>query len=178
LAVSGARPIVLERGSDVDSRGAKVERFMTDGILDTECTVQFGEGGAGPFSDGKLTTGIKDSRIGWVTQKLVDFGAPEEILYLARPHIGTDKLRGVVKNLREYVISLGGEVRFNSRFSRFTAENGHISTVTYTSDGEEHELAASDLILATGHSARDVFEMLYKKEVSLSQKSFSVGVRI
>ena len=178
LALSGARPIVLERGEDVDSRVAKVEKFRTDGILDTECNVQFGEGGAGTFSDGKLTTGIKDTRIGWVTQKLVDFGAPEEILYLARPHIGTDKLRGVVKKLREYVISLGGEVRFGSKFNGFTTENGRISTVTYTSGGEEHELTASDLILATGHSARDVFEMLYKKKISLSQKSFSVGVRV
>ena len=178
LALSGARPIVLERGLDVDSRVEKVEKFRTEGILDTECNVQFGEGGAGTFSDGKLTTGIKDSRIGWVTKKLVEFGAPEEILYLAKPHIGTDKLREVVKRLREFVISLGGEVRFGARFCGFGTENGNISSVSYVSGGEEKTIDTKNVILATGHSARDVFELLYDRGVSLSQKSFSVGVRI
>ncbi|WP_295072045.1 NAD(P)/FAD-dependent oxidoreductase [Ruminococcus sp.] len=177
LAMAGAKPIVLERGGDVDSRVKAVEEFQSGGKLDTECNVQFGEGGAGTFSDGKLTTGIKDRRIGWILEKLVEFGAPDEILYLAKPHIGTDKLRGAVKALRERVISLGGEVRFNAKFCGSEAENGSLSAVRYTQNGQEHKLEAQSLILATGHSARDVFELLYNEKIELSQKNFSVGVR-
>lgn len=178
LAMAGAAPIVLERGGDVDSRCAAVEEFRKSGRLDTECNVQFGEGGAGTFSDGKLTTGTKDRRIGFVLRSLVEFGAPEEILYLSKPHIGTDKLRETVKKLRERVIELGGEVRFNSRFSGYETENGHIAKVKYLCADGEHTIPASNVILATGHSARDVFELLYSKNVSLSQKNFSVGMRI
>lgn len=178
LAESGARPIILERGGDVDSRCKAVELFQNTGKLDTECNVQFGEGGAGTFSDGKLTTGIKDKRIGYVLEKLVKFGAPDEILYMAKPHIGTDLLRTVVKNLREYVISLGAEVRFNSRFCGFDAENGEVTAVRYICGGQEYAVKTNNVILATGHSARDVFELLYENNIELSQKSFSVGVRI
>lgn len=178
LAIAGARPIVLERGMDVDSRCKAVEEFQKSGLLDTECNVQFGEGGAGTFSDGKLTTGIKDKRIGWVLERLVEFGAPEEILYLAKPHIGTDKLREVVKQLRERVILLGGEVRFGARFCGFRSENGSISEVFYTDSNGEHTIQANHIILATGHSARDVFELLYNEKITLSQKNFAVGVRI
>ncbi len=178
LAESGAKPIILERGGDVDSRCRAVEQFQNSGVLDTECNIQFGEGGAGTFSDGKLTTGIKDHRLGFVFQQLVRFGAPEEILYLAKPHIGTDILRDVVKNLREHIISLGGEVRFNSRFCGYTEENGCITGVKYLSGGIEHDIKTSSVILATGHSARDVFELLHEKQLELSQKNFSVGVRI
>lgn len=178
LAQAGAKPIVLERGGDVDSRCEAVEAFRTTGRLDTECNVQFGEGGAGTFSDGKLTTGIKDRRLGYVFERLVEFGAPEEILYLAKPHVGTDKLRDVVKNLRRRVIALGGEVLFRARFCGFEAENGSISAVSYIKDGMEHSVKTDNLILAAGHSARDVFELLYEKRVELSQKNFSVGVRI
>lgn len=178
LAMAGARPIVLERGADVDSRVKAVEEFRTTGRLNTECNIQFGEGGAGTFSDGKLTTGIKDKRIGWIMKRLVEFGAPDEILYLAKPHIGTDKLRDVVKNLRERVISLGGEVIFGARFSGYETENGCISSVSYEKEGKLHTIEAADVILATGHSARDVFELLYHENVSLSQKNFAVGVRI
>lgn len=177
LAMAGAEPVVLERGGDVDSRCKAVEEFRRGGRLDTECNVQFGEGGAGTFSDGKLTTGIKDRRIGWIFEKLVEFGAPEEILYLAKPHIGTDKLRGAVKALRERVISLGGEVRFNARFCGFEAEKGCVSAVKYVQNGVEHRLETKSLILAAGHSARDVFELLYNENIALSQKNFSVGVR-
>ncbi|WP_295087622.1 FAD-dependent protein [Ruminococcus sp.] len=177
LSMAGAKPIVLERGSDVDRRCRAVEDFQNGGKLNPECNVQFGEGGAGTFSDGKLTTGIKDSRIGWILHRLVEFGAPEEILYLAKPHIGTDKLRGVVKALRERVISLGGEIRFNSKFCGFESENGILSSVSYTRDGEKFTLHTDRLILATGHSARDTFELLYNEKISLSQKSFSLGVR-
>lgn len=178
LAEAGACPIVLERGGDVDSRCDAVERFRMTGKLNTECNVQFGEGGAGTFSDGKLTTGIKDKRLGYVFEKLVEFGAPDEILYLAKPHVGTDKLRDVVKNLRERVKSLGGDVLFGARFCGFEAENNAVSAVKYINDGQEHSIETDNLILAAGHSARDVFELLYNKNIALSQKNFSVGVRI
>lgn len=178
LAVAGAKPIVLERGMDVDSRVQAVDEFRNSGKLNPECNIQFGEGGAGTFSDGKLTTGIKDKRIGWILQKLVDFGAPDEILYLAKAHIGTDKLRDVVRNLRKYIISLGAEVMFNAKFTDYETENGCISAVIYSQNGEIHRIETDNVILATGHSARDVFELLYNKKVELSQKSFSVGVRI
>lgn len=178
LAMSGACPIVLERGADVDSRCKAVEDFQSGGKLDPECNVQFGEGGAGTFSDGKLTTGIKDKRIGWVLEKFVEFGASEEILYLAKPHIGTDKLRNVVKNLREQVIQYGGEVRFNARFCDFRMDNNNISEVIYSDGKGCHTIKTNNLILASGHSARDIFELLYNKNITLSQKNFSVGVRI
>ena len=178
LALSGARPIILERGSDVDSRIEAVENFRKTGVLNTENNVQFGEGGAGTFSDGKLTTGIKDKRISWIFKKFVEFGAPDEILYLAKPHIGTDKLRQVVKNLREKIISLGGQVIFNAKFCGFETENNCISSVSYQKNGELYTVNTHNLILATGHSARDVFELLYNKNIYLTQKNFAVGVRI
>lgn len=178
LAESGAKPVILERGGDVDSRCAAVELFQSTGKLDYECNIQFGEGGAGTFSDGKLTTGIKDKRIGYIFRRLVEFGAPDEILYMAKPHIGTDKLRRAVKNLREYIISLGAEVMFNSRFCDFESENGEISAVKFDRGGREHTIKTNNVILAAGHSSRDVFELLYDKNIDMSQKNFSVGVRI
>lgn len=178
LSMAGAMPIILERGGDVDSRIEAVEKFRSTGQLNTNSNIQFGEGGAGTFSDGKLTTGIKDKRIGWILERLVEFGAPEEILYLAKPHIGTDKLRDVVKALRERVISLGGEVRFNARVNGFGIENSGISAISYEQNGVENTVETDNVILAAGHSARDIFEMLYEKNVSLSQKNFAVGVRI
>ena len=178
LAKAGAQPIILERGSDADSRCKAVEEFRTTGKLNTECNVQFGEGGAGTFSDGKLTTGVRDPRISWVFGRFAEFGAPDEILYLAKPHIGTDKLRLVVKNLREQVISLGGEIIFNARFCGYEAENGCIKSVEYEKGGEKYSLITDKLILAAGHSARDVFELLHEKNIRLEQKIFAVGVRI
>ncbi len=178
LAMSGAKPMVIERGADVDSRCRDMEKFRSVGLLNPECNVQFGEGGAGTFSDGKLTTGIKDKRIEWVLEKLVEFGAPEEILYLAKPHIGTDRLIDVVKNLREKVIEYGGEVIFNARFCGFETDGNSITEVRYVHEKCIHTIDTDNLILATGHSARDVFEMLYDNNIRLSQKNFSVGVRI
>ena len=178
LAKAGARPIVLERGYDVDSRVKAVAAFRSTGKLDTECNIQFGEGGAGTFSDGKLTTGIKDKRIRYVLEKLVEFGAPDEILYMAKPHIGTDRLRETVKQLRIRVTELGGEVRFGARFCGYETKNGHITAAVYTDTEGEHRIDTDSLILATGHSARDVFELLYDRGVDLSQKNFAVGVRI
>ena len=178
LAMAGARPIVLERGDDVDTRCRKVEEFRIKGVLDTECNIQFGEGGAGTFSDGKLNTGISDERIGWVFERLVEFGAPEEILYLAKPHIGTDKLRGAVKQLRERVISLGGEVMFGAKFCGLSCENSAVTGVDLIKNGKKEHILTDSVILASGHSARDVFELMKSMEISISQKNFSVGVRI
>lgn len=178
LAMAGASPIVLERGGDVDSRVKAVEEFRSCGKLDTECNVQFGEGGAGTFSDGKLTTGIKDRRIKWIFEKLVEFGAPEEILWQAKPHIGTDMLRETVKNLRKRVIELGGEVRFGARFCGYETASGSIVSVNYEDASGIHTIDTDSVILATGHSARDVFQLLYDNGEMLTQKNFAVGVRI
>lgn len=178
LAESGARPIVLERGLDVDSRTAAVKEYWSGGKLNPDCNVQFGEGGAGTFSDGKLTTGTKDSRINEVFHSFVEFGAPEEILTSAKPHIGTDRLAPTVKEMRKHVLALGGEVIFGARFSKIAVEKGRVSSVSYEKDGKTQELATDCVILAIGHSARDTFELLRDNGVDMSKKSFSVGVRI
>lgn len=175
LAQAGLKPIVLERGQDVDTRTAQVEKFWNEGVLDTESNVQFGEGGAGAFSDGKLTTGIKDVRIKKVLEEFVRFGAPEEILYKQKPHIGTDILRVVVKNIREEIIRLGGEVRFGSKMTGFETADGNIKRV-FVEGGDL--LETENLILAIGHSARDTFRMLVDEAVAMEQKPFSIGVRI
>ncbi|MBR5261112.1 MAG: hypothetical protein IKV47_02955, partial [Oscillospiraceae bacterium] len=174
LARAGLKPIVLERGDDVDKRTEKVECFWREGKLDTECNVQFGEGGAGTFSDGKLNTGTHDKRIAFVLQELHKAGAPENICYDAKPHIGTDILKTVVKNLREEIISLGGEVHFGARVDALETENGSVKSVT--ANGVRYE--CSELILAVGHSARDTFEMLNSMGIPMEQKPFSMGVRI
>ena len=178
LAQCGARPIVLERGLDVDSRIEKVRLFWESGVLDEECNVQFGEGGAGTFSDGKLNTGVNSPLSRIVFSELVRHGAPAEILYEAKPHIGTDKLSETVKNIRNDIISLGGEVIFGAKFTDFSEKNGKISSVTYKKDGTENKIDTDNVILAIGHSARDVFDMLKNKSVDMEAKNFSVGVRI
>lgn len=178
LARAGARPIVLERGQAVEQRCAAVEAFRSGGELDPECNVQFGEGGAGTFSDGKLNTGTHDARMGWVLEEFYKHGAPESVTYDAKPHIGTDVLVDVVRNLRQEVIGLGGEVRFGARFEDLVTENGRLTGIIYTQDGEKQRLSCSRLILALGHSARDTFENLYAQGVSMEQKPFSMGVRI
>jgi len=178
LAQSGLKPIVLERGQDADTRVKAIENFQNNRILDENNNVQFGEGGAGTFSDGKLTTGIKDIRIRHVFNTFVRFGAPKEILYLGKPHIGTDVLRNVVKNIRQEIINLGGEVIFGARLTDFTTDNGRIVSAVYEKDGETFETGTNNIILAIGHSARDTFELLNRKNVSMSQKSFAMGMRI
>lgn len=175
LAEMGLRPIVLERGGDVESRREAVERFWETGMLDPENNVQFGEGGAGTFSDGKLTTRIKDLRCRKVLEEFAAAGAPEEILWDAKPHIGTDLLRDVVRNIREKIISLGGEVRFHAKLAGFGWENGRLCAVAMES-GER--LETDDAVLALGHSARDTFELLEREGFALEQKPFAVGVRI
>lgn len=174
LAEYGYRPLVLERGRDMDSRVERVRSFWRGGPLDPESNVQFGEGGAGTFSDGKLTTRIKDPFCAHILKKLVEFGAPPEILTQAKPHIGTDLLRDVVKNLRERVLELGGEIRFQEPMLDFVTESGRLTSLM-TPQGS---VAAGVLILAVGHSARDTFQMLLKRGILMEPKPFSVGARI
>ena len=178
LAQCGVRPIVLERGLDVDSRKEKVRTFWEKGILDTECNVQFGEGGAGTFSDGKLNTGVNNPLSKTVFEEFVRHGAPEEIMYEAKPHIGTDKLSETVKNIRNDIISLGGEVIFGAKFCGYDTENGRIKAISYIKNDTEITIETDNVILAIGHSARDVFYMLKNRNVTMQPKNFSVGVRI
>lgn len=178
LAEVGLRPIVLERGSDVDRRHEAVRKFWETGELDEHCNVQFGEGGAGTFSDGKLNTGTKNERNGYVLQRLADFSADESILYDAKPHIGTDVLRKVVKNLRAHILSLGADVRFETQMTGIGTENGRLASVNCVRDGREETVFCENAILALGHSARDSFEMLYRSGLSMEPKAFSMGVRI
>ncbi|MBU4555654.1 MAG: FAD-binding protein [Actinobacteria bacterium] len=179
LARAGARPLVLERGAAVDERIRAVSAFIRDGVLDPHSNIQFGEGGAGTFSDGKLTTNTRNPRIRSVLESLVKAGAAEEILWQARPHIGTDQLTGAVKQLRLEIESLGGEVRFNTRLADLVLDvEGALSGVVIEGEHGREDLAAEMLILATGHSARDTFEMLAARKATLAQKPFSIGVRI
>lgn len=178
LALSGARPVVLERGEAAPQRRKKVEEFWATGRLDPESNVQFGEGGAGTFSDGKLNTGTKNERSRWVLQQLFKAGAPENILYDAKPHVGTDILFHVVQSIREKIISLGGEVLFGSKFSSIKWENNTVCAVEYEKEGKRFVLPCEHLILAIGHSARDTFRSLQELGISMEAKPFSMGVRI
>ncbi len=178
LAKAGCAPILLERGQDVDARTRAVSEFWQTGKLDTESNAQFGEGGAGTFSDGKLATGTKDSRIELVLREFAACGAPEEILYLAKPHIGTDMLKTVIKNMRREICSLGGEVVFGAKFTDFEERNGQIEAVRYEKGAVTHSVSTRAIILAIGHSARDVFEVLHARGIMMAQKAFSAGVRI
>lgn len=175
LARKGYAPLVLERGDEVAVRTQKVEEFWNSGTLDTESNVQFGEGGAGTFSDGKLTTRISDHRITQILQTFVEQGAPAEILFLARPHIGTDILKNVVQGLRQEIIALGGEVRFRAKVTGLLQSGGKLTGVRI--NGNE-ELPAEAAILAIGHSARDTYEMLLEQGMRIEQKAFAVGLRI
>ena len=175
LAMAGQKPLVLERGEDARTRHEKVEKFWQTGELDPRSNVQFGEGGAGTFSDGKLNTGVNNPRIGWVLEQFVKAGAREDILYDAKPHVGTDVLLTVVQNLRKRIIDLGGEVRFNSQVVDFLSENGQLTGLELQ-DGSAVECDTA--IFAIGHSARDTFEMLLEKSVPMEPKPFAMGVRI
>ena len=178
LAEAGLRPIILERGKGIDERTRDVNEFWTKAKLDEESNVQFGEGGAGTFSDGKLTTGIKSPFIRKVLEELYEAGAPEEILYSAKPHIGTDRLAVVVKNIRKKIERLGGEGRLECRLDKLLCANGFIHGVSYIHLGERFDIETDSVIMAIGHSARDTVEMLYNMGVEIVQKAFSVGARI
>ena len=175
LAQAGLRPLVLERGDDAATRHEKVQRFWATGELDPKSNVQFGEGGAGTFSDGKLNTGVNNPRIGWVLKQMVAAGARENILFDAKPHVGTDVLLEVVQNIRMRIISLGGEVRFQSQVTGIRQENGALTGLEV--NGEE-VIPCDKAILAIGHSARDTFEMLLEQQLPMEPKPFSMGVRI
>ncbi len=174
LARSGLRPIVIERGEDADSRAKSISEFFAGGKLNPQSNVQFGEGGAGTFSDGKLNTGIKDFRCRIVLETLVQFGAPAKILYEAKPHIGTDILINVVKNIRTEIIRLGGEVNFSCCAESINFSD-KVDSVLLSSG---RIINADNIILATGHSARDTYKMLKEKNVSMVKKPFAMGVRI
>ena len=178
LARAGVPPIVLERGRDVDRRTADVERFWSTGALSPASNVQFGEGGAGTFSDGKLTTGIRDSRISHVFSTFVSHGAPEDIQWSHKPHIGTDVLRQVVKSMRQELLSLGAEVRFGHQLWGLKGQDGQLSALTVMAGSGPYELPCEALVLAPGHSARDTFQMLFDAGLPMEAKSFAIGVRI
>lgn len=179
LAQAGLRPIVLERGRGVEERQKDVQDFWQNRNLHEDSNVQFGEGGAGTFSDGKLTTGIKSPHCRKVLEELYHAGAPEEILYSSKPHIGTDRLTVVVRNLRKEVNRLGGEVRLQCKLEKLIIANGAVHGVSYRNElGELEDLETDFVILAIGHSARDTVEELYGQGIQMIQKPFSVGARI
>lgn len=178
LARAGLQPILLERGKAVEDRKADVERFWSTGQLDVTSNVQFGEGGAGAFSDGKLNTGTKDLRHRFILETLVRCGAPEDILIDAKPHVGTDYLHIALKNLRQELLELGADIRFESRLSDLTTEGGTLTAVTAEGPEGTYSLPCRRLILCPGHSARDTFQMLHGRGAAMEAKPFAVGVRI
>ncbi|WP_172136352.1 NAD(P)/FAD-dependent oxidoreductase [Adlercreutzia sp. ZJ473] len=180
LARAGLRPLVVERGAAVEERLAAIEAFAAGGELDVAANVQFGEGGAGTFSDGKLTTGTRSPHIRHVLEAFAEAGAPRDILVAAKPHIGTDKLAGVVRNLRERVIAEGGEVRFLTQLDGIDVMGGRVAAVRLRDvrTGAVRVEPACRLVLACGHSARDTYEMLRRAGAALERKPFAVGVRI
>ena len=178
LSYAGARPIVIERGQDAVTRKAAVEKFRAGGALDSENNVQFGEGGAGTFSDGKLNTGTHDFRLSWMLRQFYLHGAKENVLYDAKPHIGTDVLMNVVQNIRKDIIAHGGEVRFGTRFEKLICENNDVTGIEITDKNGRYTIECNDVILAIGHSARDTFENLFAAGIDMEPKGFSMGVRI
>ncbi|MBQ9728467.1 MAG: FAD-binding protein [Clostridia bacterium] len=180
LLARGIRPIVIERGERVEEREKSIRIFTDERRLNTDSNVQFGEGGAGTFSDGKLNTQTHSPLNLEVLKTFVKFGAPEEILWLSKPHVGSDKLKTVVKNMREYIFREGGEVRFSTKLTDLVVKDGAVTAAVITDlkTGEEQTLPVSALVLAVGHSARDTFQTLLSRGVSMRQKDFAVGVRI
>lgn len=177
LARAGFRPLVLERGEEAEKRQLTVEAFWKNGVLDPDSNVQFGEGGAGTFSDGKLNTLVKDpfGRNHEVLHRFVKAGAPEEILYQQKPHLGTDVLIGIVQNMRHEIEEMGGRFSFRSKVTDLLIENGALKAVEV--NGTE-QLPAEICVLAIGHSARDTFDMLYRRGLHMEPKAFAVGLRI
>lgn len=180
LVQNGISPIIIEQGKKVDDRKKDIDNLLKNRILNTSSNVQFGEGGAGTFSDGKLTTGINNPLCKKVLQEFVNFGAPQEILYLSKPHIGTDNLINILKSMRNYIISKGGKFYFNTKFIDFESTNNKITSVKLHDlvNDSIFTIPTSRLILAIGHSSRDTFELLYKNGLQLEKKNFSVGVRV
>ena len=177
LARAGYRPLVLERGQEAQKRKETVDRFWKDGVLDPDSNVQFGEGGAGTFSDGKLNTLVKDpnGRNHEVLKRFVEAGAPEEIVYQQKPHLGTDVLIGIVETMRHQIEEMGGSFRFETKVTDLCIENGHLTAVEVNN---EEKIPADACVLALGHSARDTFDMLHRRGVYMEPKSFAVGLRM
>ncbi|MDD3365004.1 MAG: FAD-binding protein [Syntrophomonas sp.] len=175
LARNGYRPVIIEQGQDMDSRIQQVDKFWQVGDLNERSNVQFGEGGAGTFSDGKLTTRIGDDRVDYVLKTFVEFGANEDIMYLKKPHLGTDAIRATVKRIRQEIIRLGGEFYFETCLTDINMNNGLLQSIIINND---EELPCSLLVLAIGNSARDVYRMLHRKGVRIIPKAFAVGLRI
>ena len=173
LAQNGIKPIIIEQGKTVDERKKDVEEFQKTGKINTLSNVQFGEGGAGTFSDGKLTSGIHNPLCKIVLKEFYNFGAPEQILYINKPHIGTDNLINIIRNMRNEIIKLGGEFLFNEKVTDFEFENSKVTAVICSK-----RIETDTVILAIGHSARSTFEKLYEKGVKMEKKNFSIGVRI
>ena len=178
LARAGVKPIILERGKSIDDRERDINNFIENGIFSSQSNVCFGEGGAGTYSDGKLSTGIKDERIRFCLKEFIKHGAPENIYYDAHPHIGSDYLKKVVKSIREDIISLGGEVRFEHKLSDIIIVEDKIKAIKVKTENDEYILDTDDLVLAIGHSARDTFRMLHEHNINMKPKPFSMGVRI
>ena len=180
LVQNGICPIIIEQGKTVEERKKDVDNFLYNKKLNIASNVQFGEGGAGTFSDGKLTTGIHNPLCQKVLKEFVNFGAPEEILYLSKPHIGTDKLIDVIKNMRNYILSKGGKFYFSTKFINFTTVHHKIHSILLKNlvTNDTFEIQTNKLILAIGHSSRDTFELLYNNGITMEKKNFSVGVRI
>ena len=174
LAMAGYRPIILEQGEDMDKRDESVDKFMQTGVLNPMSNLQFGEGGAGAYSDGKLTTRIKDPRVTEVLDTLIRHGAPDEIAYQAKPHVGTDLLKGIVVDIRKEIISLGGDIYFNTAFTGLELKGGKLSAIKTTMG----DLPCEILLLALGHSARDTYEMLFNSGVAMEAKPMAMGVRV
>ena len=180
LAKRGLRPIIIERGSDIDKRTAAVDKFWESGILSEHTNVQFGEGGAGTFSDGKLNTMVKDptGRIAYMLSTFVEHGADPSITYINKPHIGTDVLKTVMKSMRNNITELGGEYRFDTLMTDILVRDGCITGIHVKMNDKEEDIPCDDLILAPGHSSRDTFKMLTGKGLVLEQKPFAVGMRV
>ena len=178
LAEAGTMPILVERGLAVNDRTEKVNLFTKFGILDPECNIQFGEGGAGTFSDGKLKVGGMDKYKHKVLSEFISAGAPEDILYTVGAHVGTDKLQNIVQNIRQKIISLGGEVMFSTRLTNIKIKDGSLVSASFERGGEVFDIDTNHLVLATGHSARDTFEMLKSSGVNMMAKGFGIGLRI
>ena len=180
LIQNGICPIIIEQGKKVEDRQKDVNNFLSNGKLNIYSNVQFGEGGAGTFSDGKLTTGISNPLCQKVLKEFVNFGAPKEILYLHKPHIGTDNLINIIRNMRNYIISKGGKFYFNTKFIDYTSKNNVINSVMLKdlTTNNIFEIETNKLILAIGHSSRDTFELLHAKGLYMEKKNFSVGLRI
>ena len=177
LSEAGLMPVVYERGDSIEERHRKVDEFWNTGKLDTQSNVQFGEGGAGTFSDGKLNTLVKDKfgRNRFVLETFVEHGAPEEILYENKPHIGTDLLRNVVAGIREEIRSLGGDVRFEAKVTDFVIQDGKLTGLIIN---DKEEIKTEAAILAPGHSARDTFKVLSDRDLEMNPKAFAIGLRV